>query len=132
MLRILEDETGVKHRPNQALNFDFTSYFTFCGTAKDDASKDEWVRVSTKSLARGARNQSAPWKAEEEEKCNDLMVKWCDGCAASGHVRPFDDVTAAWRVPNKGTAATVNDGCKRTDGDLLIKLAFDLIANFEA
>jgi hypothetical protein len=41
-------------------------------------------------------------------------------------VRLFDDVTAAWRVPNKGTAATVNDKCKRTDGDLLIKLAFDL------
>jgi hypothetical protein len=47
--------------------------------------------------------------------------------AAFVRVRVFDDVTAAWRVPSKGTvAATVNDGCKRTDGELLIKLAFDL------
>ena len=31
---------------------------------------------------RGIRNRSSAWRNEEEEKCNGISVKWCDGVSA--------------------------------------------------
>ena len=48
--------------------------------------------------------------------------------AAFVKVRKFEDATATWRVPNKGKATTANELCSKTEGPLLIKMAFDMRA----
>ena len=87
--KVMETVTGQKLKPIQPfqqLNYDITSTYVWGGIALDDNSSDKWARVSVATQARGARNRTSPFLNQEEIKYNGIMVKWCEGASAAGHL----------------------------------------------
>ena len=91
----MEEIMGHQLKPIQQFqqcNYDMTSTYVWDGKEDWKEHKAKWkkdVRVSKETQDKGRRNKKTPTTQGEEQKCNGLSVKWCQGASAAGHLFPM-------------------------------------------